>query len=94
MVCQWIPRVGYCYMSRTLEPHLKEYDGMKPLRPTPIEDFGFKVEVFSETVLFHRVASSTATYEDGKLRDWQDRVHTHQFSLPLVSGPYRRRRKV
>ena len=94
MVCEWVPNVGYCYMMRHHEPHLKDFDGMNPPRPTSLEDFGFRVDVLSIEAVFTRIADSTATYEDGKPRSWQDRCWTDQFSLPLVKGRIKNRRRV
>jgi hypothetical protein len=91
MVCEWIPDIGYCYMMRQQEPHLKDFDGMRPARPTPIESFGFAVEIAGDEAIFTRTNDSSATYEDGKLRPWQDRYWKSQFSLPLVRGVKRKR---
>jgi hypothetical protein len=90
-VCQWIDGLGYCYMARELEPHLKRYDGMKPSMPTPIEAFGFSVESSHREARFIRVGPSTATYEDGKPRKWQDAAFDEIFTLPLVKLKRRRR---
>ncbi len=90
MVCEWVPRVGYCYMMRNMEPHMKVYDGMKPPKPTAIQDFGFDVDIMNGEAIFQSFRPSSATYEDGKMRDWQDSVWTTRFCLPLVKGPYRK----
>lgn len=82
-VAEWVDGVGYCYMSRVLLPYLKKFDGMNPTRPTPMERFGFNVWVGQHEAEFIQDNVSTATYEDGKPRVWQDSEHT-QFTLPLV----------
>lgn len=86
MVCEYIKGVGYCYMSRETNTHLKFYDGMTASRPTAMEKFGFMVEYDNHVreVKFTRIATSTATYEDGKPRDWQDRNFPYCFTLPMV----------
>lgn len=93
MVCEWVPRVGYCYMVRMDEPQMRFYDGMKPLHPTSLEDFGFEVTFNGSDAVFTRIGDSTATYEDGKPRPWQDRTWDKQFGLPLVKGPFKRRQR-
>ena len=80
-------------MARAMDPHLKAYDGMNPSRPTPIEDFGFDVEISGVEAVFSRVRPSIATYEDGKPRQWQDRVYPSQFTLPLVDQRSVKRRR-
>jgi len=92
MVCEYVEDVGYCYMSRATEPHLKCYDGMRPTRPTAIEDFGFEVTTDKAEARFIRKHGSSATYEDGKSRQWQDQVWTFEFSLPLVDKKTVKRR--
>lgn len=92
MLCEFIPGIGYCYMSRHEFPYLKEYDGMGASRPTAIETFGFSAEVGRAEVVFTRTGESTATYEDGEHRSWQEMRTEHGFSLPLVRGTKRRRR--
>lgn len=64
--------IGYCYMSRNKDGYLKKFDGMKPVRPTPIEDFGFAVMERGKTVTFVRCADCVATYSDGLPRRWHD----------------------
>ncbi len=93
MICEWIPRVGYCYMMRMHEPHLKDFDGMKPLRPTDVREFGFKVDFAAGEAHFTRIGMSTATYEDGRPREWQDRQWGDRFSLPLVNRKRRERNR-
>ncbi len=85
-VAEWIGGIGYCYMARSEDPHLKLFDGMLPTRPTSIEDFGFDPVLDRGDVLFARVRASVATYEDGAPRQWQDRRSGEQFTLPLVTG--------
>ncbi len=92
-VCEWVEGVGYCYCARSLEPHLKEFDGMMPRDPTPIEAFGFTVAIRGSEAMFDRTGESTAVYEDGKPRNWQDHVWDKQFSLPLVTGVKKPRKK-
>lgn len=92
MVCQYVPKIGYCYNARSLEPHLKNYYGMEPGNPTSLEDFGFDILVVGELAVFTRNRECIATYEDGKHRPWQDRNHDEQFSVLLVRGPYKKHR--
>lgn len=92
MVCEWIPKVGYCYMRRSVEPHLKDFDGMMPSRPTAIESFGFVSDVCGTEVVFRRVGPSTATYEDGTPRYWQDVNWDKVFTLPIVGRVTRKRK--
>ncbi|SHK23707.1 hypothetical protein SAMN02745194_04515 [Roseomonas rosea] len=85
MVCQWVPGVGYCYLDRRgIKP---TYDGMTGTHATPVEAFGF---VWTDnpdgTVSFYRSERPvTATYQDGKLRRWQDRADGFEFRR-LVAG--------
>lgn len=94
MVCEYLDGVGYCYMARAMEPHLKMYDGMNPERPTSLEDFGFDIEISNNEALFRRTRTWVATYEDGMPRKWQDRVYPFEFSLPLVDKKSIKRRRV
>jgi hypothetical protein len=58
---------------------------MKPAEPTPIEDFGFDVVVGKKEATFVPARESTAVYEDGKPRKWQERFSPQEsFALPLV----------
>ena len=86
MICEWVNGIGYCYMRRSVAVHLKCYDGMKPTRPTSIEDFGFEILVdeFAREAHFIRRGRSVATYEDGSHLDWQDTSFVDDFTLPLV----------
>jgi len=84
MVCEYVEDVGYCYMSRATEPHLKMYDGMQPSRPTALEDFGFEIEISDKEARFLRTRTWVATYEDGMPRQWQDHAYPFEFTLPLV----------
>lgn len=81
-VAEWKEDIGYCYMARAEDEHLKRYDGMNPSRPTPIEDFGFAVLVRDDAATFLQAAPSTATYEDGTQRRWQG--ESNSFTLPLA----------
>lgn len=85
-VAEWVEGIGYCYMDRSVKPNLKDFDGMMPMRPTPIEDFGFAVLVRDGEAYFVRARESVATYEDGKMRHWQDVNSQKGFTLPLVIG--------
>lgn len=49
----------------------KEFHGMTPKRPVPLDDFGFAYKLEDGVITGHAVKASTATYEDGKLRQWQ-----------------------
>ena len=78
MVCQWVPGVGYCYLdrSRTLPSH----DGMSGEEATRIEDFGLSwADNADGTVSFYATGQpSTATYRDGKPRQWQSMVRSFE----------------
>lgn len=87
-VSEWKEGVGYCYMARAEDSHLKKFDGMSPSRPTAIEDFGFSVLVRNGNAVFTRTHDCVATYEDGAPRRWHG--SEDQFTLPLVSGKMRR----
>lgn len=89
LVAEWVDRVGYCYMARTEYPYLKKFDGMRPERPTSIEDFGFAVLIRGNEATFTLALESVATYEDGLPRQWQRPRST--FTLPLV-GKIRRKK--
>lgn len=91
-VAEWIEGIGYCYMARSLPKwkHLKTFDGMHPSRPTDVQDFGLAIQVHNGQAVFVIVGESSATYEDGKPRRWQDDAIT--FTLPLVTG-IRKKRK-
>jgi len=84
-IAEWVDGIGYCYMSRTSLAYLKKFDGMTPTAPTRIEDFGFDVVVGETEATFVPVRESTAVYEDGKPRKWQERFSSQEsFVLPLV----------
>lgn len=70
LVAQIIDGKAY-YMSRSIEHHLKQYDGMSIDRATDIEAFGFFVEEKAHTVLFTKIGDSIAQYPDGSPRQWQ-----------------------
>ncbi len=82
MVCELVGG-KYYYMARAYDPRLKSFDGMLPDRPTSMEDFGFDVLVVRAEAYFSKVRPSTATYEDGKPRVWQDQYKT-EFTHKLV----------
>lgn len=87
-LAEWIEGVGYCYMYRAVDKYMKEFDGMTPTSPTPIEKFGFNVEIWNNFAVFTRIAESLASYSDGVNRKWQDpkgKIGT-SFQIPLVIG--------
>lgn len=71
MVCQWVPRIGYCYMDRSRNK--ADFDGMRGDRSTPIEAFGFSVAEDADGMVrfYQSDRPVTATYYDGKPRKWQ-----------------------
>ena len=77
---------SYAYMARGEDKYLRRFDGMTPRRPTPVEDFGFDVEIVGSSAHFTKVRESVATYEDGKLRHWQDYRWVDSFTLPLLKS--------
>jgi hypothetical protein len=79
MVCQWVPRKGYCYLDRTRGK--PQHDGMSGLDATSIEAFGFVwTDNPDNTVSFYlSTRPVTATYSDGKSRRWQSRVESFEF---------------
>ncbi len=87
MVCQWVPRIGYCYLDRRDGKH--RHDGMRGDEATPIEAFGF---VWTDnpdgSVSFYMSDKPvTATYRDGEPRRWQSRVQSFERRrLRVVSG--------
>lgn len=82
MVCEWVPRVGYCYLDRRRGK--ADLDGMTGREATPIEAFGFEwAETDGGTVTFHRTTRPvTATYRDGGRRRWQSEIE--QFEYPTL----------
>ncbi len=73
MVCQWVPKVGYCYLDRRgTKPR---HDGMRGAEATDIREFGFVYTNNKDgTVSFYRTDKpETAKYHDGKPRRWQSR---------------------
>lgn len=84
LIVEYINSVGYCYMARKYMPYKMAFDGMSARRPTAIEDFGFTVIEREYQTDFERHGPSIATYEDGKIRDWQDIYSGSRFSLPRV----------
>jgi hypothetical protein len=73
----------FYYMARAEEKNLKAYDGMTPINPTFLEDFGFTIQEVPETNLIHfrQTGPSCAKYADGRLRQWQGEL---DFILPSV----------
>ena len=73
----------FYYMARAEESLKANYDGMIPLNPTFLEDFGFEIRNLKETnsVIFLQKYKSKAKYEDGRIRQWQD---IGNFTLPRV----------
>jgi hypothetical protein len=74
------------YLSRALEPGLKEYDGMELDRATPMEDFGFDTSENDNSAIFDLVRMSKAEYKSARtgekaIRPWQG---MQNFSLPLL----------
>jgi hypothetical protein len=88
MVCQWVPKVGYCYMKR--EGGHEKYDGMAGgASTTPVENFGWAVQENPDgTVSFYRNGKpSFATYHDGSIRRWQHSAHSFEHRrLTVVKG--------
>jgi len=70
------------YMSRALEPGLKQYDGMELRHDTTgLEEFGFNFEDNGHSVTFTKVRDSVAKYSNGEIREWQGQAY---FTLPKV----------
>jgi len=74
------------YLSRALEPEMKQYDGMANDRATPMEDFGFSIAENENSVVFNLINSSKVKYKSAKtgeeiIRRWQGMMN---FSLPLL----------
>lgn len=83
-VAELVEGKGYCYMARSINKMLKQFDGMMPRQPTPIEEFGFTAEIIGSMAHFRKTHECRATYPDGKPRRWQDASNSHEFMLPLV----------
>lgn len=96
LICEYV-NGRYFYMKREAIPRLLDFDGMRPYRPTGVEKFGFSiVERDGGQVEFTLTGESTATYEDGKHRKWQEQ-YREPFTLPCVDLkklPAKRKRKV
>ena len=82
-ICQLV-NGKYYYMARKAYPELKRFDGMRPDRPTSMQEFGFAVLERGNTVTFVRVASSVAKYHDGETRKWQDNRTQIAWSKVIV----------
>jgi hypothetical protein len=75
-----VPTVGW--KRRMMTPGTGKY------KPTDIKEFGFLTNETAHSVIFTRVAESTATYPDGVPRKWHDRYNGAEigqsFELPRV----------
>lgn len=74
------------YLSRALEPGLKQYDGMGLDSATLMEDFGFDISENDNSVIFDLVRMSKVEYRSARIgekaiRPWQG---MENFSLPLL----------
>ena len=80
------------YMARSEEVGLRQYDGMEPTQPTFLEDFGFVMKEIEGTnrIHFNKVGASTASYRDGKPRQWQGEF---AFDLPKVTFSDKEKKK-
>lgn len=89
MVCQWVPRIGYCYMDR----RKADFDGMTGREATSIEDFGFRwaEDTDSVTRFYLSDIPPTAAYHDGEPRRWQSRIHSFEWNT-LKAGAVRKER--
>lgn len=54
---------------------------MTPTKPTPLDDFGIDWKVEDGRLFGTRLRETTATYNDGRIRQWQDDP-TFNFKLP------------
>jgi hypothetical protein len=61
----------------------KSYHGMSAAEATPLEHFGFEVEVHPGFILCVQVRKSTATYPSGASREWQGNSY-FTIDLPTV----------
>ena len=59
----------------------KTYHGMTPSNPTPLEDFGIEWAEEEDMLFGTLCRKPTATYQDGRIRYWQDKPHFH---FPLL----------
>lgn len=64
---------GRCFYIHPDLCRRKEFWGMRPRRPTPLEDFGIHVEVVSGVLSGKMTGGSVAVYHDGEPRRWQGR---------------------
>lgn len=86
--------VGYedgRYLCRYVSERLKDWPVMNPRRPTPVSDFGVAIVLEGDSIRTEMVGESTATYEDGKRRFWQD--HTNE-SVPVCPWAFNNRHKL
>ena len=60
---------------------IKDYWGMTPDRPTPLEDFGIRTISRLGVLTGALTDRSIATYRDGRPRKWQG---SSPFSFPLA----------
>lgn len=58
----------YCHPQMR---NVKQYHGMTPTSPTPIQDFGVYIKYEKGTIYGELQQPSIATYRDGKPRRWQ-----------------------
>lgn len=81
MVCQWVPGVGYCYLDR--RGNKPSFDGMRGAEAVPVETFGWawaEDEDGGSWVRFYRTEEgSTASYQDGSPRRWQNNASYFEF---------------
>jgi hypothetical protein len=86
MVCQWVPRFGYCYMDR--RENKPRFDGMRGMQATPIETFGFDWEEDSDGMVRFYPADRpvTATYPDGQPRRWQSQATSFEWRALTVGA--------
>lgn len=80
MICQLVG-THYYYMNQATDHRLR---GFKMLGDgaTPLGEFGFDCKTDEHMAHFTKARPSTARYEDGGLRRWQDTIE--DFSLPLL----------
>jgi hypothetical protein len=79
MVCQWVPRIGYCYMDR--RGNKADFDGMRGTEATPVEAFGFRWAEDRDgmTRFYLSDIPPTASYRDGEPRRWQSSVESFEW---------------
>lgn len=81
LICELI-NGKYYYMGRAFEKGLRSYALDAQRDVTPVEDFGFMIVRRAYQTDFTLVGPSTATYHDGRPREWQS--HEREFSMPNV----------